>query len=536
MIRRIQNNTNLKITQSYLNQGLNMSVLRAGYVSVNNDPSILVLTENGLSASKTLAINIAGFLNGNPANVLTGTPADTGTIKLFVNGVLEKTYNVTSTSPATPIAVTDTLTRVWNVNDAIYLQGSTSATGNMVLDSVDLNMAAGYFDASGANINIEGGASNRMIALPTINAPHVGGFPGTPVLSYGFQYIQFNSVLANKNFDTVFNFTGQVAGTSSPGVQVDIRVFSSVDPTSDFSETYSIDTIGGWQPFSGGFEFTRDWQQGDIMYVLGSNYSNLTTEFQTLDVKLTSTAIKAYLLKRVQYDNISGIPNLCGYITVGGVPTAQPITTGPGAPYNIEDINPKQILLNWGAYIRGILWDQQGGQLLFSSLTKNQYLQTTTAGKTLVQNANVNVGDLDPALFSLNKATFKTRVPLNFDDIMRGQTQLSLLKGTYNGNPFYGFAEDMKQKATLNEDADLGNTFSMITDLNKVIVKANFDGLNSLNMGPNSIWWSDLSPVQFVPGRPDSAFQIPYETAGSFGSVNKYQTGSSKQIISIHGR
>lgn len=38
----------------------------------------------------------------------------------------------------------------------------------------------------------------------------------------------------------------------------------------------------------------------------------------------------------------------------------------------------------------------------------------------------------------------------------------------------------------------------MRTDLTQ-LVKANFDGLNFLNMGPNSIWWSDLSPVQFVP-------------------------------------
>lgn len=38
----------------------------------------------------------------------------------------------------------------------------------------------------------------------------------------------------------------------------------------------------------------------------------------------------------------------------------------------------------------------------------------------------------------------------------------------------------------------------MRTDLSQ-LVTANFDGLNFLNMGPNSIWWSDLSPVQFVP-------------------------------------
>jgi hypothetical protein len=44
----------------------------------------------------------------------------------------------------------------------------------------------------------------------------------------------------------------------------------------------------------------------------------------------------------------------------------------------------------------------------------------------------------------------------------------------------------------------MGGADRMRTDLTQ-LVKANFDGLNFLNMGPNSIWWSDLSPVQFVP-------------------------------------
>lgn len=451
-------NTNLRIIQSYLNQGLNMSVLRAGYFSVNNDPSILVLTENGLSASKTLAINIGGFLNGAPANPLTGTPADQVVFNLFVNGVIAKTYTVTATSPSTVISVTDSLTRTWNVNDVIYMQANSIGTGTVQIDSLNLNMASGYFSATGTNISVEPGAAFRMLAMPSIAAPHVGGIPGTPVLSFGFQYFQFNSALSNKNFTTNFAFTGAVNGTATPGISVDLYT------NGVRGNVLSLNTSGAWQNFSGTAGNTRDWALGDIMFVLASNYSNLTTEFQTLDIKVTSTAIKAYALKRVQYDSISGIPNLCGYVTTPvvipiivppfsktvNVATAQPITTGPGAPYNIEDLNPKQMLMNWGAYLRSILWDQQNGQLLFSTLSKNQYLITTLNGKTLVQNANVQIGDLDPALFSLNKATFNTRVPLNFDTIMRA-TVNAFLSWTYNGQFYYGFAEDMKQKSTLNE-------------------------------------------------------------------------------------
>lgn len=62
----------------------------------------------------------------------------------------------------------------------------------------------------------------------------------------------------------------------------------------------------------------------------------------------------------------------------------------------------------------------------------------------------------------------------------------------------------------------------MRTDLSQ-LVTANFDGLNFLNMGPNSIWWSDLSPVQFVP-----AGQI---LPSKYHTKNRRQFWFSEQIL-----
>ncbi len=198
------------------------------------------------------------------------------------------------------------------------------------------------------------------------------------------------------------------------------------------------------------------------MFILGSSYSTMQTEFQVIDLKVTSTEIKAYSLKRVQYDYISGIPNLLGFTTqtitistLAGpveitVPTAIPVTTGPGAPYNIEDLTPKQMLLNWGNYLRSILWDMPTGIMQFSQLSKNQFLVTKKDNLTLVQNANVNVSDLDEPLFTTIRGTMKTRVELTFDEVMRRSVN-AFLSWTYNGKRYYGFAEDMQQKATLNE-------------------------------------------------------------------------------------
>ncbi len=454
------NNTNMPLVQNNLYQTLPLVVLRSAYFSVNNDPSIMVLSQQALSASMPLAINITGNLNGAPINLLTGQPADFVTINLFVNGAIVKTWTVTSTSPSTVINITDSYTKTWHTGDNMYFQASTSATGTAQIDSIGLNMNSGYFTSTGANITVEGGASNRMLAMPTVGAPLVGGLP---VLSFSFQYFQFNSALANKNFNTVIPFNGAMNGTlASPAVQVDLRAYSSTDPTTNVSDTYVTGASGGWQPFASAFNFNRNWSQGDIMFIVGSSYSTMQTEFEAIDIKVTSTEIKAYALKRVQYDYISGIPALCGFTTTPimistlfgpltvDVPTAIPVTTGPGAPYNIEDLTPKQMLLNWGNYLNSVLWDQPNGILQFSTLSKNQYLVTRLNGVTLVQNAPVRLSDLDPGLFTLLLMSFNTRVPDTFDSVMRSSVN-AFLSWTYFGKKYYGFAEDMKQKSTLNE-------------------------------------------------------------------------------------
>ena len=62
----------------------------------------------------------------------------------------------------------------------------------------------------------------------------------------------------------------------------------------------------------------------------------------------------------------------------------------------------------------------------------------------------------------------------------------------------------------------------MKTDLSQ-LVTANFDGLNFSNMGPNSLWWSKSSPVQFVP-----AGQI---LPSKYHTKNRNQFWFSEQIV-----
>ncbi len=203
-------NTNMPMIQNNLYQSLPLLIQRSSYFSINNDPSIFMLSQQALSTSMTMAITITGNLNGSPFNSLTGQAADTVTINLFVNGTIVKTWQVTSTSASTAINISDSLTRTWKTGDNFYFQSSTSATGTAQIDSLQVNLNSGYITATGANITVEAGASNKMLAMPTVAAPLVGSLP---VVSFGFQYYQFNSALANKNFDAEIMFKGQMNGT-----------------------------------------------------------------------------------------------------------------------------------------------------------------------------------------------------------------------------------------------------------------------------------------------------------------------------------
>ena len=99
------NNTNVLMIQNNLYQSLPTTIIRSSYFSINNDPSIFMLSQQALATSMPLAISILGNLNGSPFNSLTGQAADTVTFNVFVNGVIVKTYTITATSASTAISI-----------------------------------------------------------------------------------------------------------------------------------------------------------------------------------------------------------------------------------------------------------------------------------------------------------------------------------------------------------------------------------------------------------------------------------------------
>jgi hypothetical protein len=491
-------NTNNKMIVNQQLQSLPMSTVNGSYMAFSSDPTIFLFNQRALSGiSMPLTLQIVGTFMGYAANVLSGLPADSTTINLVINGVVVQTWTYSATGALVGININYTLTRAWSFRDCIYLTCSTSANGTTTLNTVNLSVAnvsgsggtgAAYLTASGSAITVDTGVPQQLISLPVVGYAHDSH--SLPVISYGFQYFVFNSVLLEPNFNALLTATALLQGGSGDIGGWDVFLNGQVE----YSKTWPGAGSGTGAinaPPQDSYAFNRNFENGDILFLVGSA-TNLSVWFTEASLQLTSTQIQAVDLMRVQYDYISGLPVLCGY-TANGVP----VTTGPGAPYNIEVLTPGRMLRTWGNYLRSILFDQVPGELLFSTLSKNEYLATSYEGVSIIENANINISDLDPILFYPRYISYKTRVQETFATIMTGAAN-GHASNLFNSIPFYGFTMEMKQRPSLNEMQDWKLLASPRTDLTQLI-NLEFTGLNFLNMSPNSIFCSFLSPVQFVP-------------------------------------
>ncbi len=480
-------NSNIKLTVHELLQSINLPVINGSYLSFSNNASIFLFNQAALSAHTfNVHVTITGNLLGFVANALTGLPADSTTINLVVNGVIIQSWTTTATGTSTPINIAYTTSGAFSYKDSIYLTCSTSIHGTADLDTCTLSVEDGsnYLTAIGSSIEVAPGIPFQLLALPQVTArPDINSLPS---ISYGFQYFIFNSILINHNFDVSMNVNGLLRGGGSDIAGWDVYLNGVPLHSSTFPGTPGV---SNW---SDALAFNHDFEDGDILFMVASA-SNLSVWITDALLQLTSTQILARNLKRVQYDNISGVPLLLGNIPG----TAIPITTGPGAPYNIEDVTPGRMVRRWGNYIRSILFDQIPGVLAFSTSSKNQNLTTTYQGVTIIENADIHISDFDAPLFFPRWITYKTRVQDTFAAIMTGAAN-GHARNTFNNVPFFGFPWELKQKAALNEMQDWKMLASPINDLTQLI-NLDITGLNFLNMAPNSIFCSFLSPIAFVP-------------------------------------
>lgn len=137
-----------------------------------------------------------------------------------------------------------------------------------------------------------------------------------------------------------------------------------------------------------------------------------------------------YILNRPAYSSITGISN-------------------PDTIFNTR-LSPKRCLLKHGGYIRSALWLNDATNLTFQTTEKNSELETVLSGVTVTEKGDVLVSSLDAPYFIPIKTTFETIVPDTLTDIMASHGN-GKFKFTYNGNDYYGYAMDAKQKPSGNE-------------------------------------------------------------------------------------
>lgn len=478
-------NTNILMTHLLQLQSINIPNIIGSYFTFSNAASIFLFNQPALSGgSFTLGVSITGNLLGYLANSVSGLPADSVTINLVINGVIIQTWVTVTTGASTPIAISYSVPFSFSYKDSIYFTVSTSVNGTADITNCTLTLSNGgpYLTAIGSNIEIQPGVALQLLDLPLVTAALDGH--NQPVISSGFQYFLFNSFAINHNFDVFLQVKSIIDGFGGEQGGWDVYLNGQALHSQRWTET------SGLHSFEDSYSFNRDFQDGDIVFMVGSA-TNLSVWFTEAHVVFTSTQIKAIDLYREQYDAISGIPLLLGNLPG----TAVPITTGAGAPYNIR-LSPKRMLMAWGNYLRSILYDQIPGVVKFSSLSKNENLSTTINGVTITENANVSISDFDSPLFFARYFFYKAMVKETFAKIMTGAANGHAVC-TANGIPFYSFPMEMKQKPTLNPMQDWKMLASPRSDLTQLI-DFNYDGLNFMNMGPNTIRSSFLNSVKFV--------------------------------------
>jgi hypothetical protein len=202
-------------------------------------------------------------------------------------------------------------------------------------------------------------------------------------------------------------------------------------------------------------------------------YENVITE--VTDATFT---FEYYKLKRENYTSITGVVN-------------------PETAYNIEPFTPGRMVRAHGNYLRSPLHNQVGAYLKFLSEDKNKELSTVLNGKTIIEKMDIAISDLDDPLFYPYIFTFKTKVPLTFEQIMNGAAN-GHIHFTYNGISFYGFPMEVSVKPTLNDVQEWKLLVSPMTNLAD-LQDLDINGLNFITAMGYSLFVPHLCPVKFVP-------------------------------------
>lgn len=488
-------------------QPVSLPTLAGSYLRPDNSPSVFIFSQH---------TTIPGTATYTYSGIINGLPGDSVTVNFYYNGniVATRTYNLTTES--TPFSDTVVLTESFIEGDCLYVKAITSATCDTFFNTLQLLVGSSgtpfYVVAAISQQEVQPGNPGQLLEMD--GAPGGENFSIAGVtyfgMATGFSMLVFNEVLTRPNFTINFQAFGQQSGSSDQSFLVKLYLNGVIVG----SQTFPGVTFGAftsWQTSPANFPtITRDMAFGDILWVTISPTAAMTVQvgctvasvggvvqqvIQTTALTLVSNQIVVYRLLRKQYDAISGIPSL-----LGNLPSGAPITTGPGAPFNIEPFfTPMRMLMQNASFLASTLYNLVPDVLTFLTLDKNQYLSTTSDGVTITENANVPVHALGNPLFIPLYMEFKTAVPMNISQ-MQSYVANGHIAIPYLNKTFYGYPWKISQKPSIDESQTWKVLVSPRTNLAD-LVDLNYDGLGPTlaALMPNQISFSKVQPFQFVP-------------------------------------
>jgi hypothetical protein len=481
-------NTNLLLQQNVSAQQISMATIDGEYFQSNIDQAIFVFSIPGFSSSESCNIAITGYLNS--VNKPPLAAPDTFTFKLWHNGVMIYQSITTVTGINTDIGFSYPFTRTFAYKDCIYATLETSTTGEAQVTSATLNIGT-YISASAANVPVLSGTNQKLLSWSGF-APTSKPYISSSVVNYGFQYFVFNSLVPNTVFSLEFGLEGYIWNQIGANFQVDIYI-NGVIQSSNIIVTSINGPITPIAPSafvaSLATLITRSYMLNDIVFITASVLgSDLNVEISQANLIFTSNYIKAYSLKRVQYDYLKGIPNLATDSS------GNSRTDIAGAPYNIEDLTPKTLYKKWGNYFMSTFMNKVNNQMLFQTLDKNEYLARSYNGIEIIENQNEDILGFERLFYPI-EIEIGTNVPIGFAELM-SNTINAHIHCTFMGNDIYFFPNSLTQKPALNESQVWKGLLSPKTDLT---IFANINSFKIPVMADNSISCAFASPVQFVP-------------------------------------
>lgn len=459
-------NTNINLQQNVSCQPIPATSFDGEYFQPNTDNAIVMFSVVGYVATESCNLTVVGTINS--VNKPPLAPTDTFTLKLWHNGLVIYTYTVPVSGVNTPISINYNFSETFAYKDWIYVSMETTASADVTINSAALNIGT-YVLMNAANIPVLSGSYKLLSWLSF--SPDSKPYTVDSHVQYGFQYFLFNSLVPNTNFTVQAGFTGYSAGN----IEIDLIINNSVQALNVNGNPYSGSTT----------LITRDFALNDLVF-LNASIGNYTASIVTANLVFNSTQIKCYGLKRVQYDSLSGIPNLAKDAE-GNIRTDI-----SGAPYNIEDLTPKTLYKKWQNYFMSCFM-QVTGTMTFQTLSKNSYLSRSVGGQVITENSDEPI--TGKRLFYPIELEMKTNVPLGFAELMN-KTKNAHVHCTFMGTDIYFFADSLAQKPALNESQTWKGILSPKTDLTAF---AQINSFKIPDMAPNSLSCAFASPVQFVP-------------------------------------